>query len=114
MERRKFMRFPVELKIETGKEDSRNNPGLTKNFSHDGLRGVFEEFDFVLNSPLRLKIQIPNSDIFIPASAEPAWKRLLDGKWNVGFRLKEFPPARKAEILEYGYNNWIKENILSA
>lgn len=107
MERRKFIRFPVDLRVKAGNEIS----GITKDFSREGLRVVFDEFSFELNSPIRLAIQSQDLDASIPLVAKPLWKRLLDGKWNVGFMFAELAPARKAEILEYGYHKWVKQNI---
>jgi len=107
MEKRKFIRFPVGLRVKAGNEI----PGITKDFSHEGLRVIFDDFSFGLDSPVKLEIQSPNFDDSIPLVAKPLWKRLLDGKWNVGFMLVELAPARKAEILECGYYKWVKQNI---
>jgi hypothetical protein len=111
MEKRKFMRFPVDLKIEAQKQDQGHVAGIIKDFSREGLRVVFDEFSFELNSPIKLAIQSQDLDASIPLVAKPLWKRLLDGKWNVGFMFAELAPARKAEILEYGYHKWVKQNI---
>ena len=109
MEKRKFIRFPVDLKVKAGKEIA----GITKDFSREGLRVIFDDFSFVLDSALKLEIQSPDSDVPIPLVAKPLWKRLLDGKWNVGFMFAELAPAKKAEILEYGYRKWVKEKTLA-
>lgn len=111
MERREFPRFIVGLKVAAKNETKESSLGLIKDFSRRGLRAVFDRFEFEFNSPLQLIIQRPDSGFYTPAIAEPVWKRPAQGKWDVGFRLKRFAPEKKAEILEYGYLKWLKENI---
>ncbi len=114
MERRKFIRFQVDLKIETNKQSQKSNPGFAKDFSHDGLRAAFNEFEFEPGSTVVFRIKDPASQNLVPGVALIVWKKLIDGKWNVGFILKEFSPANKADILEYGYTNWLKQNMPSS
>jgi hypothetical protein len=109
MERRKFMRFLITLRVGAKRENKENSFGLVKDFSREGLRVVFDDFDFDLNSCVDLKIQRLSEDIFIPASGEVVWKRPVEGKWEAGLRLKEFPSSVKAEILESGYRKWLEE-----
>ena len=111
MERRKFLRFPVSLKVEAANGNRTANPGLTKDFSREGLRAVFDDFDFNIESLLELKIQRPNKEIFVPAGVEVRWRRPFEGKWEAGFRLRDFPSQIKAEILEYGYHKWLSEKL---
>lgn len=110
MDKREFMRFPVELRIEARKEKEEYT-GLIKDFSRKGLSAVFDEFKFDLHSPLELKIQEPGSDTWIPAYAEAIWKRQAKDKWYVGLVLKSLPSENRAQILEHGYVKWLKENI---
>ena len=110
MEKRRFMRFPVDLKVKAGKEIT----GTTKDFSREGLRVIFDDFSFGLDSLVDMEIQSPTSDASIPLVAKPLWKRLLDGKWNVGFMFAELAPAQKQEVLEYGYKKWVREKTLAS
>ncbi len=111
MERRKFPRFNVMIQVEAGREGKESSIGLIEDFSRGGFRAVFDKFEFEFNLPLQLRIQRPNSDFYASASAEPIWKRSVEDKWDVGFKLKTFPPEAKAEILECGYFKWLKESV---
>lgn len=106
-DRRRYLRFPVSLMVQT--RDKEKTYGLTKDFSRGGLKAIFDEFNFDIKSFVDLEIQRPNKDIYIPTKVEVVWKRFIEGKWQVGLSLKEFPAWVKAEILEYGYNNWLRE-----
>lgn len=113
MEKREFLRFPVELRVEACKEN-KGYTGLIKDFSKKGLRVIFDDFKLELNSPLELKIQRPGTDVWISASAEAIWKKQEHNKWDVGLRLKDLAPEEKAQILEYGYLKWLKENVFAS
>lgn len=112
MDKREFMRFPVELKVEAYKQNTGGYLGVIKDFSRNGLKVVFDDFKFDLNSPLELRIRKPDSETWFSADAEVIWKRQAEDKWDVGFRIKSFSSENKAEILEYGYFKWLKENVL--
>jgi len=111
MERRKFMRFPVSLKVEAIKKNKESLFGLIRDFSREGLRVIFDNFDFKSNSYVDFKIQRPDTEVFVPASVEVIWKRPVEGRWETGLRFKEFPPRVKAEILEFGYKKWLKDKL---
>ena len=113
MERRKEIRFPASLKVAGIRQNKESILGLTKDFSRSGLRAVFDNFESEPNSYTDIKIQSPEEDVFIPANAEVRWKRPAEGRWEVGFRLKDFVSQAKAEILEYAYQNWLKDRIPS-
>ncbi len=110
-ERRKFMRFLITLRVKAGKENNQDSFGLIKDFSREGLKAIFDDFDFNPHSCIDLQIQRLSKDIFIPASGEVIWKRPIEGKWEVGVKLKEFSSQAKAEILEEGYNNLLKDKV---
>lgn len=110
IDKREFLRFPVELKVEALKENKECS-GVIVDFSRKGLRAAFDNFAFDLHSALTLKIQEPGSDTWISASAEAIWKRQARNKWEVGLILKQVSPENKAEILEYGYVKWLKEKV---
>lgn len=109
MERRKFSRFKVELKVKARREGKESAFGKIKDFSRNGLRAIFDKFEFEANTPVELMIQRPNSDADIIAGAEPLWKKAVGDKCDVGFRLTSFTPEDKIDILEYGYFNWVRE-----
>jgi hypothetical protein len=109
MEKRRFPRFEVELKIEARGQGQESAFGRTKNFSRSGLKAVFDRFEFKTNTPLELIVQKPGSSENIKASAEPLWVIVLDDKYDVGFQFMSFAPEDKIEILEYAYSNWVKE-----
>ena len=106
-DRRKFIRFLITLNVKAKKEKEESF-GLVKDFSRKGLRAVFDDFNFDINSYVELELQRLSRDMFIPATAEVIWKRPIKGKWEVGFRLKEFLPQAKAEILDLCYRGWLR------
>ena len=113
-ERRKELRFPVELQL-GAKEPNRDSIlGQTKDFSRSGLRAVFDDFGAKPEDCVDLKLQLPEQEIYFPASVEVRWKRPVDGKWEVGFRFRDFIPQVKAEILDYCYNKWLSQEVAVA
>jgi c-di-GMP-binding flagellar brake protein YcgR len=113
MERRKEMRFPALLKVGAVRQNKDSILGLIKDFSRSGLRAVFDNFESEPNSYTNIKIQNPDEDVFFSANAEVRWKRPTEGRWEVGFRFKDFVPQAKAEILEYAYKKWLKDRASS-
>ena len=114
MDRRKELRFPVSLKV-AAKEVNRDSIfGQIKDFSRSGLRAVFDDFESESEDYVDLKIEIPNADIFVPASVEVRWKKPVEDKWEVGFRFNDFVPQLKAEILDYSYKRWLEDAKLAA
>lgn len=115
MEQRKFIRFNVDLKVEAKTPDSESSWGVLSDFSREGLRVIFNDLKSTLASQTKLMVQTPNSEEYIPMSAEAVWKTPVEGnKWQVGFKMKEFSPEAKSGILEYGYTRWVKENSSKA
>lgn len=106
MNKRKFLRFAVPLRIELSGENIR---GFTKDFSREGLKAVFNHFPFDASSHIKFKVQKPNEDVYIPVSGEVMWKKVAEKRCEVGIRLRNFPPGLKAKILEHGYHAWVKD-----
>ena len=113
MEKRQEIRFPVTLKINRKENNQECLEGTIKDFSRNGLRAIFDNFESKSGSYLDIEIERPNTDVFTPAKAEFIWKRPAGGKWEVGFRLKEFIPLAKAEILENAYENWLQNKTFA-
>lgn len=109
-DRRAFLRFPASLKLELTSGE-RNIPGLVKDFSRKGGRFVFDNCDFDRTTYIDFKIQLPQKDSFVPASAKVVWEKESGGKCETGVLFQNFPAELKAEILEYGYSNWINSNL---
>ena len=110
IERRKSLRFLITLKVQTKKENKENCFGLIKDFSRGGIRAVFDDFDFNINSFVDLEIQRLSKDVFIPAIGEVVWKRPSEGRCEVGLRFKEFSPEAKSEILAHGYKKLLEDS----
>ena len=75
----------------------------------DRFRAVFDEFGFQPQELVKLEIQRPHKDIFIPGEGKIVWRRHKEEKWEVGVELRLFPPAVKGEILDYAYQEWLKK-----
>ena len=111
MDKRRERRYPVSIEVGLREKGNDGIIGLSKDCSRSGLRAVFEHFESKPNSHLDLNIQKLNSNSFVPTAAEVIWKRPVEGKWEVGFRLrdfflKDFLPgdiAVKPQILEDSY-----------
>jgi hypothetical protein len=109
-ERRRYIRFPVSLRVEAYEENNIKSTGVVKDFSRDGLRVVFDDCDFEVNSHITIGIQRPSRENLFPAIVEVMWKKQVDDEWEIGAKLNDFSSLIKSEILEYGYNYWIKTN----
>ncbi len=108
--REEFNRFNVDLRAVMLKQNDRSVYGEVIDFSRNGLKLVFDEFNQRKNSSINIKIAKPNSTIFISANGRVAWKRNVGGKCEVGLKLCNLPREAKAEILDYAYKNWRKKN----
>ena len=109
-ERRRYIRFPVSLRVEAYEENNIQSIGVVEDFSRDGLRATFDNCDFEVNSYITIGIQRPGGENLFPAIVEVLWKRLVDDKCEIGAKLKDFSSLIKSEILEHGYNYWIQAN----
>ena len=109
MNNRKYIRYHLPLKVEAKSEDDQSAKGIVKDFSRNGLRILFDSFDFLPPSILNLKIQRPGKEIFVPAIGEVTWKTFTSSGWEVGVRLRDFSPQVKAEILEHAYRAWLSQ-----
>ncbi|MFH1578295.1 MAG: PilZ domain-containing protein [Candidatus Omnitrophota bacterium] len=111
MNKRKFLRFLTPLKVKAGSDDKEMQLGVIKDFSRDGLRAVFDNFEFEPYSSVALRIQSPSAEGFNRATAEVRWKKLAEGGCEVGLKLTDFLPSLKAEILDYGYDKWLEDTV---
>ena len=113
-DRRKELRFPLVLNLAAKQANRDSILGQTKDVSRSGLGAVFEDFVADPQDYVDLKIQLPEQDLYFPASAEVRWKRPVEDKWEVGFRFNDFIPQIKAEILEYAYRTWLRTRAYSS
>ena len=109
-DRREFMRFPVSLPVEFVYGNEETKLGLIRDFSRFGFRMVYDSCEFEPNSLVSFKIKNPFSERYIDACGEVIWKRFLGEKWEAGIYIREFAPEYKAEILEFGFNQWKERN----
>lgn len=110
MNNRKFLRFDIPLQVEARNQNRESFFGKIINFSRQGVSVVFDSFNFEPNTPIELKIQRPGRDIFVPALGQVMWKRDTGGAWQAGIKLLDMPAEVKIEILEYGYDAWLKSS----
>ena len=109
-ERRRYIRFPVSLKVEAYEENYIKSTGVVQDFSRDGLSAVFDDCDFEVNSYITIGIQRPSKESIFHAIVKVMWKREVDDKCKIGAKLNNFSSHIKSEILEHGYNYWIETN----
>ncbi|MCD6228569.1 MAG: PilZ domain-containing protein [Candidatus Omnitrophica bacterium] len=108
MDKRRALRFSTPLKVKIKKEGLLF-VGTILDFSRQGFRAVFDEFSFHPQELVKLEIQRPQKDVFIPGEGKIIWIKQKEKKWEVGVELKLFPPAVKGEILDYAYQDWLKK-----
>ena len=113
IDRRKEVRFPSSIQVGFEKS-SQVIFGQAKDCSHSGLRAIFDNFEYKPYSRLNLKIQKPNQDSFVSTAAQVRWMKPTAGRYEVGFRLKDFFlqdffPAAKPGVLEgiYKKREWL-------
>lgn len=107
-ERRKFLRFPVSLLIRVEEAD-KSYQGKVEDFSREGVKCIFfEEFEYLPKAILNFEIQRPDKKIFVPFKGEIVWRRRVSSGWEIGVSIKEITSSLKSEILEFGYQNWLK------
>jgi hypothetical protein len=111
-ERRDFNRFDVSLDVsfKPTKGSDEYFAGVTKNFSRKGLCFESESFDLELNSPMELKVKLPDQDTFVPVMGKVAWKRPVEDKYLVGIEVKEIDMEAKSRILNHAYDIWVEKN----
>ena len=113
-EKRKEMRFPAFIEISARDSQRKKSAlGIIRDFSRDGIKAIFDNFNLDSGSQIDLKIHNPQEDAYFPATAEVKWRKSLNGKFEVGLKFRDFVPQVKADILEYCYRNWLKKRLFS-
>ncbi|MDY6856867.1 MAG: PilZ domain-containing protein [Thermodesulfobacteriota bacterium] len=107
-ERRRYIRFPVSLKVEAYEENNIKSTGVIQDFSRDGLGAVFDNCDLDVSSYITIGIQRPGKKDIFHTAVKVMWKRQVDDKCTIGAKLHNFSSHIKSEILEHGYNYWIE------
>lgn len=110
-DRRKYMRFDISLDVEYMISDNQSNcrKGVTSNFSRQGLGLVSNDYDFVSNASLELKVKHPTKDNLISAVADIVWKTKIGDSWHAGLQIREIDKAAKMDILDIAYDKWVQK-----
>jgi hypothetical protein len=111
-ERRDFNRFDVSLDVsyEQSKGSDTYFTGVTKNFSRKGLCFESQSFGLELNSPMELKVKLPDQDTFVPVMGKVAWKKHIKDKYWVGIEVQEMNTEAKIQILNHAYDIWVEKS----
>ncbi len=111
-ERRKFRRFDVSLDVafKISKTSKESFTGVTRNFSRRGFCFESDAFAFALESPVELRVKLPDQDAFIPVSGNVAWKERVNDKCWIGIEMTEMDKEVKSQILDYAYDQWVEGN----
>jgi hypothetical protein len=111
-ERRDFNRFDVSLDVSFKplKGSGKYFTGVTKNFSRKGLCFESQSFGLELNSPMELKVKLPDQDTFVPVMGKVAWKKHVADKYWVGIEVEEINMEAKTLILNHAYDIWVEKN----
>jgi len=99
-------RFPVNLTIH--KINDSLLRGEVKDFSRQGMRAIINTLKLDEAGDIQVDILRPDYNSHILADAIIMWKKPLTEKMEIGLKFKNFPPQAKADILEYGYQKWLR------
>lgn len=115
-ERRKFRRFEfrVEAEYRHSNYASRGGKGFTGDFSREGLRFYANE-ELSKGTVLDLSFIIPGESLPVAARGEVMWcvneKGGSPASYSIGIRLIKIKPEDKLRVLDYAYNNWVKNEF---
>lgn len=104
IERRRTPRYDVFLDGEYGISQGAARC-VIKDFSRSGACVVSPTCED--NSPLALKVRLPDIPDAIDMFGQIMWKQQVGDKWHIGFRIQHMDSGAKADILEYGFNQWV-------
>jgi len=102
-------RFPINLTI--NRVDHQALFGKIKDFSRTGMRVILDAPILGDKPDIQIQIQRPDYNEQILASASVVWKKLSEGKCEVGLRFKNIPVQAKADFLDYSYKEWLKNKF---
>jgi len=90
-EKRSSIRHEILLdaEIKTSKIPYRYFPGVIRNYSHDGLNFISEDFNPEPKEILELKIRCSAQDTYSYAIGEIVWYQHVKTRCYVGLRIKE-------------------------
>lgn len=104
-EKRKCPRYDLLGNVEVENVSSIGE-SLIKNFSRGGFCAVFDNFDYKVQSTVKVKLQAPPKETPIDIIGDIVWKRQIDGKCYAGLKFKEIDKTAKMDILDYAYKQW--------
>ena len=111
-ERRDFNRFDVSLDVSFKPSEGSDKylTGVAKNFSRKGLCFESQSFGLELNSPMELKVKLPDQDTLVPVMGKVAWKRPVEDKYWIGIEVEEIDTEAKSRILNHAYDIWVEKS----
>jgi c-di-GMP-binding flagellar brake protein YcgR len=110
MERRKFMRFDIPLNVEFTQPEEASDyySGITINFSRQGFCFESEGPPLQTFTNVKLRVQIPGKEIFVPITGHIVWTQNLNNRFMAGVQIRDMNREAKSDILEYCYNTWLE------
>jgi len=89
-EKRSSLRHEILLdaEIKTTRVPFRYFPGVIRNYSHDGLNFISEDFNPEPREIVELKIKHPVQDTYSHAIGEIVWYQYVHTRCYVGLRIK--------------------------
>jgi c-di-GMP-binding flagellar brake protein YcgR len=110
MERRKFMRFDIPLNVEFTQPEEASDyySGITINFSRHGFCFESEGPPLQTLTNVKLRVQIPGKEIFVPITGHIVWTQNLNNRFMAGVQIRDMNREAKSDILEYCYNTWLE------
>ena len=108
-DRRRVPRFAVNLTV--NKVNQQPLFGTIKDFSRSGMRVVLDAPTWENKADIQIEIQRPDYNEQILATASVAWEKISEGRCELGLKFKNIPVQAKADFLDYGYKEWLKNKF---
>jgi PilZ domain len=110
IERRIMPRFPVNLTVKGVNHQALF--GSIKDFSRKGMKVILDSPIPNDQTDIQIEIQRPDYNEQILATAFVVWEKASEGKCEVGLKFKSIPVQAKADLLDYGYKEWLKSKLV--
>jgi c-di-GMP-binding flagellar brake protein YcgR len=107
-ERRRYPRFeaPLSAEFKTARSVGDYALGMVRDFSRNGCRLIAKGIDANRNTPVEIKLQMPDQDCFVSIWGDVLWVKDIEGSAQAGVEFKSIDPGVKWEVLEYAYDRW--------
>src|SRR3989338_2018150 len=106
-ERRRYIRFntPLDIEYRTLTLNPIFGKALAKDLSREGIRFNLKQ-PVTIGTTLEISLNVPGDNLPVFATGKIAW---ADGL-QAGLKLTKIKPNDRTRVLEYVYQEWLKNN----